>query len=202
MLVAPTTLYLPVNLETIHQFYSTAVVQAYLTEKELRAVLQIPLKVDEKLFQAYNLITYPVYNSISGKWAPNGKLKTKFWWSVEGNYIITGQNSVNNVKWVIWLFVHFVRCIVKSSQKKPPTGPVTKLVIFNHFLIYKGLVYNLYFVRTSMNKRLFFFCRPLGYLTYYVIILLIILFMMRNTIKTGNLIVIYSTTLYIWGNFF
>lgn len=43
--------------------------QAYLTENELRVVLQIPLKVDAKFFQAYNLITYPVYNSVLGKWA-------------------------------------------------------------------------------------------------------------------------------------
>lgn len=53
-----------------------------------------------------------------------------------------------------------------------------------------------------MNKRYHFFCRALGYLTYYVIILLIIWFILRNTIKTGNRVVIYSTTLYIQGNLF
>lgn len=51
---APAKLRLHVNLENIHQYYAVAMVVSYATE--------------DRLFQAYNILVYPVYSERIGKW--------------------------------------------------------------------------------------------------------------------------------------
>lgn len=84
-LAAPTTLYLPVSLETIHQYYSTAIVQVYSVENLLRVIIRVPLKTDEKLFQSYNLITYPVYKPLIKRWAQ---------WEVEDKILMISKDRL------------------------------------------------------------------------------------------------------------
>lgn len=61
-------LFLPINLENIHQFYSIAKVSSYITNSTLRVVTRLPLKNDEKLFQVFDVITFPVYDRNLTRW--------------------------------------------------------------------------------------------------------------------------------------
>lgn len=61
-------LFLPVSLENIHKFYSIAKVNSYIVNRTLRVVTRLPLKNDEKLFQVYDVITFPVYNEKLTRW--------------------------------------------------------------------------------------------------------------------------------------
>ncbi|KAG8285311.1 hypothetical protein J6590_082838 [Homalodisca vitripennis] len=65
----PAKLHLPVKLENMHEYYSVVIARSYVMEQTLRVVLQLPLKSDDKLFQVYNVYTYPIYDHTLKKWS-------------------------------------------------------------------------------------------------------------------------------------
>lgn len=64
----PAKLFLPVTLDNIHQYYSVATVQSYSSVNTLRVIIQVPLKIEEKLFQYFSVVSYPVFNPSLGRW--------------------------------------------------------------------------------------------------------------------------------------
>lgn len=79
----PANLYLPVVLENIHQYYDIPTVTSYTTQDTLRVILQVPLKLDSNLFQAYDVIPYPVYDEKLGKWTE---------WDVEKQKLVISKD--------------------------------------------------------------------------------------------------------------
>lgn len=68
VLPSPTKMFAPVDLENIHKYFSVAKVYSYTTIHTMRVVIQLPLKVDDRVFQVFDLVSFPVYNPVLSKW--------------------------------------------------------------------------------------------------------------------------------------
>lgn len=64
----PAKLFLDVKLENLHNFYKFAIIKSYATETQLRVLIKLPLKNDNREFEIFNVITYPVYEPSLGRW--------------------------------------------------------------------------------------------------------------------------------------
>lgn len=85
VLPPPVKFYLPPSLENIHNFYSVATVHSYTTAHTLRVVMQMPLRNDAKLFQVYDVISYPVYDKALQRWAK---------WDLQGQKLMISKDRL------------------------------------------------------------------------------------------------------------
>lgn len=79
-------LFLPISLENVHQFYSIAKVNSYITGGILRVVMRLPLKNDEKLFQVYDVVTFPVHDDKLDRWVE---------WDVEPRKLLISKDRLS-----------------------------------------------------------------------------------------------------------
>lgn len=64
----PTKLFTDVNLENLYNFYKFAIVQSYVVKSQLRVLIKLPLRNDNKLYEIFSVIVYPVYDPALTKW--------------------------------------------------------------------------------------------------------------------------------------